>query len=86
VAPPPQETEKNSRSKGASHRYRRQRRADHWGARAPGKNNIPSAMVHNHEAGVGRIGMDVGRERSAVTRAMVATLMANVVGVVALNA
>jgi hypothetical protein len=43
-------------------------------------------MVHNHEAGVGRIGMDVGRERSAVTRAMVATLMANVVGVVALNA
>ena len=80
MLPPPQEVAKKSNISGASHRYRRYRRADHLGARVPGTNNIPGAMVHNHDAGV-----EAGRCKPAVTPAVVATVMVKVVGVAALT-
>src|ERR1700730_4478872 len=90
LPPPPQETVKNNSIKGASHRYRRHLRTDPLGTRVPGTNNIPSAMVHNHDAGdegagLGNADAKTGGGRAAVRRAVVATLMVKVVGVVALN-
>lgn len=84
LPPPPQETVTNSsRRIGANQRYLCHLRRDRFGACAPGTNNIPSDRVHNQDAGIedGK----AGRGRAEETRAVVATLMVKVVGVVALN-
>ena len=86
MPPPPQETEKNKSSIGASHRYRLHRRGDRLGELVPGTNSMPRDSVHNHDAGMEDAGGNAGWGRAAVLRAVVMTLIVKVVGVVALNA